>query len=262
MRFKDSLDPRLVRFRNVLLAALQTDYYPPRLEAARLATPKAVAELRTVEEGLARLPAIDRCELLDHRESFHNHAIRVSAGQLPEQLELFPTGWRLFSSRPQVISGPLAALERLASDVRCGVASVPPGAHRILVHSRIDGPLLDDPARESLWRAFGLPIFEQVQGLDGELLAWECEAHNGLHVNAGCALVEAGDGGKLLLTSLAGLTYPILRLETGLIARQAQGLCGCGEKSERLVFTAAIPRKPPLMERGALDMGYRDSLAR
>ena len=33
-----------------------------------------------------------------------------------------------------------------------------------------------------MWDAFGVPVFEQCLGLDNELLAMECEAHDGLHL--------------------------------------------------------------------------------
>ncbi len=36
--------------------------------------------------------------------------------------------------------------------------------------------------RENLWSAFRVPVFEQVIGKSGKLLAAECEAHDGLHI--------------------------------------------------------------------------------
>ena len=41
---------------------------------------------------------------------------------------------------------------------------------------------MTDADRESLWWAFRVPVFEQVIGKSGKLLAAECEAHDGLHV--------------------------------------------------------------------------------
>ena len=38
--------------------------------------------------------------------------------------------------------------------------------------------------RDLLWKAFGLPVFEQLRGSDGRVIARECEVHDGLHVNA------------------------------------------------------------------------------
>lgn len=230
----------------MLLAASHTDFYRPRLEAARLATPEAVAGLRAIEEGLARLPAVDLCALLDNRDSFRNRVVRAAAQLETERVEAVPNGWRCrLGFRPEAIAGPFNALKRLACDVRSGRASVAPTVRRVIVHSRVDRELLRETEREFLWQALELPVFEQVRGFDGELLAWECEAHAGLHVNAECALVEAAAGGgeQPIITSLAGVRYPILRLRTGLVAQRTQSLCACGE-------------------RAAFDLGSRNGLAR
>jgi hypothetical protein len=43
---------------------------------------------------------------------------------------------------------------------------------------------LSEADRDWLWDAFRVPVFEQIVGEDGELLATECEAHNGLHIES------------------------------------------------------------------------------
>lgn len=42
--------------------------------------------------------------------------------------------------------------------------------------------LLTAAERDRLWRSFNVPVFEQIIGLRGQLLAAECEAHDGLHI--------------------------------------------------------------------------------
>ena len=37
--------------------------------------------------------------------------------------------------------------------------------------------------RDLLWRAFGVPVFEQLLGSDGAVIASECEVHDGLHLH-------------------------------------------------------------------------------
>jgi hypothetical protein len=39
-----------------------------------------------------------------------------------------------------------------------------------------------NPIATGLWQAFRVPVFEQIIGRAGELLAAECDAHDGLHV--------------------------------------------------------------------------------
>lgn len=49
-------------------------------------------------------------------------------------------------------------------------------------------PQLSDDERDQLWHSYSVPVFEQVLDKGGNLLAWECEAHDGLHLANGAAL--------------------------------------------------------------------------
>ncbi len=72
------------------------------------------------------------------------------------------------------------------------------------------GNLLSEYDRDLFWRAFEVPVFEQVVDVDGWLLASECDAHDGLHIECN-----------------AGLHWPeMIRVE---------GLCGCGKPGARLL---------------------------
>ena len=70
---------------------------------------------------------------------------------------------------------------------------------------------MTDADRECLWWAFRVPVFEQVIGKSGKLLAAECEAHDGLHV----ASPDRPLHGEALDDSL----------------------CPCGRKSPRIAVT-------------------------
>jgi hypothetical protein len=54
----------------------------------------------------------------------------------------------------------------------------------VIVLARPGDALLTNAERDALWRRFGVPVFEQIIGVDGALIAEECEAHDGLHVDA------------------------------------------------------------------------------
>jgi hypothetical protein len=56
--------------------------------------------------------------------------------------------------------------------------------HALIVVARPTDMLLTNADRDQLWRAFRVPVFEQLIGPQGERLAAECEAHDGLHVEA------------------------------------------------------------------------------
>jgi hypothetical protein len=46
--------------------------------------------------------------------------------------------------------------------------------------------VLSPLGREALWKAFGVPVFEQYLNSKNKLPATECDAHSGLHVVSGC----------------------------------------------------------------------------
>jgi len=81
--------------------------------------------------------------------------------------------------------------------------------HSAIVLRRPEDAFLTQPQRDLLWQAFGVPVFEQIIGDCGELLAAECEAHEGLHLES-ASFRPAG-----------------LPLETA--------PCGCGRKTPRLI---------------------------
>lgn len=93
-------------------------------------------------------------------------------------MRVFEEGWGAAAANfaPQAIAAALPQLDALA-----GVASV---THAVVVFRKEWEPRLTEFERERLWRAFHVPVFEQMIGEDCALLAGECEAHNGLHVES------------------------------------------------------------------------------
>jgi hypothetical protein len=98
--------------------------------------------------------------------------------------------------------------------------------HTIVVFTRGGEPCLSEASRDRLWAAYGLPIFEQVLGPDGTLLAWECEAHDGLHL---ARTAEAATGALIEY-------YP----------------CDCGESAPRAMEATTAPRAISACERPIL----------
>ena len=90
--------------------------------------------------------------------------------------------------------------------------------HALIAIARPGEPWLTPADRDHLWRAFGVPIFQQLISETGELLAAECEAHDGLH---------------LTTTELSGYA-----LDTS--------PCACGSAAPRV-----IPKKPSERARAA-----------
>jgi phenylacetate-CoA ligase len=101
--------------------------------------------------------------------------------------------------------------------------------------------VLSESDRDLLWDAFGVPVYEQFLGLGNELLAQDCDVHEGLHIEDDCARFDACDY-ELTLTSLTNLAYPVLRLATGLRARIEQDVCACGRSGLKLYDLTALPQ--------------------
>jgi hypothetical protein len=204
------------------------------------------ARLRHPVETLANLPPIALPMFLENREKFTNPRARPAFASI-DRLHSVANGWRAKLGFPvEAITGPQAALARFAAEVEAGAAAPVRGARRVLVYTTLGDPLLCAGLRERLWQAFELPVFEQLRGLEGELLASECEAQEGLHLETGTAIFE-GVGGELVVTSLVALHNPVLRLRTGWAGRIEPGVCSCGSTVARFL-PASIPpavRKPP-----------------
>jgi phenylacetate-coenzyme A ligase PaaK-like adenylate-forming protein len=83
---------------------------------------------------------------------------------------------------PGAIAGPVPALKELARAVVDGAAPLGPLEFGVLAFTGPSQAPLTAADRELFWRAFQAPVFEQYRGPHGELLAYECEAHEGLHL--------------------------------------------------------------------------------
>jgi hypothetical protein len=128
-------------------------------------------------------------------------------------IRVFPQGW----SQEAAAFAPAAVAATREQLVGLAAVERPPLiTHAVIVLQGFgDRPLAPDE-RELLWRAFRVPVFQQIIGPRGELLAAECEAHDGLHV------------------------------ETHGLAWEGYGLdstpCGCGRKTPRLVPVESADR--------------------
>lgn len=115
---------------------------------------------------------------------------------------VFEHGWdaEATSFQPAAIAATWPQLESLLGT---RIASL---THALIVLARPADPLLTGLQRERLWHAFHVPSFEQIIGDNGKLLAAECEAHAGLHVESPTAGYSIEDAP-----------------------------CGCGRKTPRIV---------------------------
>jgi hypothetical protein len=95
-------------------------------------------------------------------------------------IRVFPQGWDASAANfaPCAIAGTWPQIENLFAE------KIPSLTHALIVLSQPDDLLLSAAQRDKLWRAFRVPVFEQIIGEYGTLLAAECEAHDGLHIES------------------------------------------------------------------------------
>ena len=208
----------------VLAAARCTSVYGPAIARAG---------------SFAQLPPIGIHAYLEDRSRFRNPNVA-------------PAKPRTEPVIPGALCGSLEELLRLAARVERQEAAPPMTVRRLTIRTPLGERLASDSARDSLWRAFELPLFEELTGSEGEVFAAECEAHSGFHLDGGSAIFEAWYG-ELVVTSLEALRYPILRLRTGWLGAIDRCACPCGERVTRFVpvlaAAAAPARKPPAAAR-------------
>lgn len=121
-------------------------------------------------------------------------AIRVFSGGWSEDVRRFA---------PAAVAVSLAQIDGL---IHGNIASL---THAVIVLGLRREPRLTEADRERIWKAFRVPVFEQIIGEDSQLLAQECEAHAGLHI----------ESGRLSVTGY----------------RIDESPCGCGRGTPRLV---------------------------
>ncbi|WP_143707859.1 phenylacetate--CoA ligase family protein [Dictyoglomus thermophilum] len=94
--------------------------------------------------------------------------------------------------------------------------------------------------RESIERVFKTQVFDNYGLNDGGISAYECEQHNGLHIDTERAILEVVDEsgkqlkegeGKILATSLYNFAMPLIRYDTGDIGIISSEFCKCGRAS-------------------------------
>jgi phenylacetate-CoA ligase len=96
--------------------------------------------------------------------------------------------------------------------------------------------ILFDDQRKLLESTFKCNVFNRYGSREVSVLASECEAHNGLHVNADSLLIEIvpddavpAPFGKIIVTDLLNRSMPLIRYEIGDIAAWSTlASCSCG----------------------------------
>lgn len=141
--------------------------------------------------------------------------------------------------RPQVLIGSAARLKQLSEEVRAGQIDFNSVDHAVFILTSCGEVPVDDVFRVLLWQSFGVPVYELLITEDGELLAADCEAQEGWHLQPG---VEANLASREL-----HLRTPAGRLvHTGFSAEINTQICPCGRLTSRIVNAERLRRPAPL----------------
>jgi hypothetical protein len=143
-------------------------------------------------------------------------APRVAVFWLPVREERgvrrFETGdWRALERfRPEALAGRFEDLSVVGESLRLHELALPRLSAPLLVFSQSAVGCMSEEQYRSLWRLFGLPLFEQIRDGLGYLVAQECDVRDGFHI------VDARSELRAL--------------------RRLPGPCACGRETDRVVF--------------------------
>ena len=151
--------------------------------------------------------------------------------ELIEQLERF---------RPTQITGYPSVIDLLARAQLAGELHIAP--------RRVTTGGETHPAgfRERLRAAWQAEVFDGYGLTETQVIAWECRAHAGMHIDEDAVVLEVVDehdrvlpsealGDALLVTSLLSETLPIIRYRVGDLLRITDEPCVCGRPFARIV---------------------------
>ena len=116
-------------------------------------------------------------------------AILVDCFRSSGNLRVFEKGWSAEAAQfaPAAIAATPAQLDALSAE------QIPSLRYAVIALVGANEPRLTESDRERFWRAFRVPVFEQLIDKKGGLLAAECEAHDGLHVESTGVAPRAGE---------------------------------------------------------------------
>lgn len=166
----------------------------------------------------------------DMRRMFDHRVRYLSIDSSPKsQLEFFE------SFRPDALLGPPSYFKMLANTVDGSQRWHP---RKVLMW----GEILDETTRRAVKHSLGAAVFDgygctEVAPVGG--LAWECTAHEGMHVNTDCIVLEVlkdgepvakGESGEVVVTALYRRATPMIRYKLGDAATLAGEWCSCGRR--------------------------------
>lgn len=103
---------------------------------------------------------------------------------------------------------------------------------------------LHDYMRKTIERVFSCKVFDGYGLADGGITAFECNHHQGMHIDYQISIMEVVDKdnkqifkneGRVLATSLYNYSFPFIRYETDDLASITNQFCTCGRQTDRII---------------------------
>jgi phenylacetate-coenzyme A ligase PaaK-like adenylate-forming protein len=169
----------------------------------------------------SKLPVIQTSKL---------RAAQLTAAASFEGADAFPPErWRdLKTFAPNVLIGPASALQRLMERMDLPTLELTSVDHAVFVLTEVGDKPVSDSTRAVLWQHFGVPVYELYLDSRGVLLASECEAQDGWHVESGARFFLQNR--ELMVQSTPG--GPV---RTGLVRFLESARCACGRSGTRIL---------------------------
>ncbi len=157
-----------------------------------------------------------------------------------ETLSQFTRDFRRF--RPEVIVAYANSLGMVVD--YCTAKKIElPGPRGIITSAEV----LTEETRAKIESYFDVKIFDRYGSRETSVIASECEAHDGLHINAENLYlefiehgkdVEPGAVGEIIVTDLGNWAFPFIRYQIGDMGSPAEGICRCGRTLPRMQMIA------------------------
>jgi len=103
---------------------------------------------------------------------------------------------------------------------------------------RYGGEAMPNDERHLIEHTLGIPVFSGYGAAEAMRLAWECEAHRGLHVNADLVAVRVvddegrplppGERGEIVISNLVNRATVLLNYRLGDVVALSPSACPCG----------------------------------
>ncbi|MBU0503846.1 MAG: hypothetical protein KKG43_05590, partial [Candidatus Omnitrophica bacterium] len=145
---------------------------------------------------------------------------------------------RIYSFRPTVIRGFVSNIIEVALKIeKIGLNGIKVG--KIITTAEV----LGKKERELITRIFKAEVFDNYASNESGMMAWECRAHNGLHINSSNLILETLDDqgnilnegeGSIVITNLSLYTMPLIRYKIGDRGILTLNKCPCGRNPKLL----------------------------